>query len=152
MAAASAWLWSPVVLMAALCGCPHRATAQLPLPAGESLHPIPFGGSSASRIIVHVPESTGAPLPVVLFLHGWYGDGAEICRYANVAALAASRGFIGVCANGDRAIVSDLASVFLPHRTLPPPSPMQTPTNRLLLFARSSLYCAAAGQCERVIC
>ena len=63
-------------MLLALSGCSRGHQPETPLPAGTTVHTMPFGGLDRTYR-VHRPAGLTAPAPLVVMLHGAFGDGQQ---------------------------------------------------------------------------
>jgi polyhydroxybutyrate depolymerase len=86
-------------MLVALCGCsrPHQADPRLP--DGTTVHTMTFGGLERSYR-VHRPAGLRAAAPVVVMLHGGFGDGEQAENSYGWDQLADSTKFVTAYPNG----------------------------------------------------
>jgi polyhydroxybutyrate depolymerase len=63
-------------MLLALSGCSRAHHAETPLPTGTTVHTMAFGGLDRSYR-VHRPAGLTGPAPLVVMLHGAFGDGQQ---------------------------------------------------------------------------
>lgn len=77
-------------------------SAQTSLPIGQSTHVVTSVGGRSSVVTVTVPEAAlETPVPLVLGLHGWFGNGPSFCSQNDMLTKSELLRFIGVCVTGD---------------------------------------------------
>ena len=79
----------------AVQGRPGDAAAACGLPAGRTVRvSVAVAGQATRSALVHLPRTRGVhPLPLIVALHGAYGDGAFMERYSGLSRLADRAGF-----------------------------------------------------------
>lgn len=80
-------------VLLALAGCSRAHRTQPPLPDGTTVHTMPFGGVDRTYRI-HKPAGLTAPAPLVIMLHGGFGDGEQAENSYGWDELADSAKFI----------------------------------------------------------
>jgi len=80
-------------LLLALTGCSGVHRTETPLPDGTTVHTMPFGGLDRTYRI-HKPTGLVAPAPLVVMLHGAFGDGEQAENSYGWDQLADSTKFV----------------------------------------------------------
>lgn len=80
-------------VLLALSGCSGAHRAETKLPDGTTVHTMGFGGSDRSYR-VHKPAGLAAPAPLVVMLHGAFGDGEQAENSYGWDQLADSARFV----------------------------------------------------------
>lgn len=80
-----------------MLGCASSAP-NMPTSSWEIDHVVHDGHRRAFAVVA--PRATGAPLPVVVVLHGVWASGRSIARWSGFDRLAVERGFVAVFPNG----------------------------------------------------
>ena len=86
-------------VLLALSGCFAAHRAQTGFPDGTSVHTMAFGGLDRSYR-VHKPPGLAGPAPLVVMLHGAFGDGEQAENDYGWDALADSAKFVVAYPNG----------------------------------------------------
>jgi polyhydroxybutyrate depolymerase len=86
-------------VLLALSGCFGAHRAQTGFPDGTSVHTMAFGGLDRSYR-VHKPPGLAGPAPLVVMLHGAFGDGEQAENDYGWDALADSAKFVVAYPNG----------------------------------------------------
>jgi polyhydroxybutyrate depolymerase len=82
-----------LVVLLALSGCSGKHRTETPLPDGTTAHTMAFGGIDRSYRI-HKPVGLAAPAPLVVMLHGAFGDGEQAENSYGWDQLADSTKFV----------------------------------------------------------
>ena len=80
-------------VLLALSGCSGKHRTETPLPDGTTAHTMAFGGIDRSYRI-HKPVGLAAPAPLVVMLHGAFGDGEQAENSYGWDQLADSTKFV----------------------------------------------------------
>ena len=80
-------------MVLALSGCARAHHTETPLPVGTTVHSMAFGGLERSYR-VHIPAGLTAPAPLVVMLHGAFGDGQQAENSYGWDQLADSAKFV----------------------------------------------------------
>ena len=111
-------------LLLALSGCSGGHRAEAPLPDGTSVHTMAFGGLDRTYRI-HKPTALPAAAPLVVMLHGAFGDGQQAENSYGWDQLADSAKFVvaypdgvgqtwnahGCCGKAERQNVDDVGFI-----------------------------------------
>ena len=111
-------------LLLALSGCSGTHRAETPLPDGTSVHTMTFGGQDRTYRI-HKPTALPATAPLVVMLHGAFGDGQQAENSYGWDQLADSAKFVvaypdgvgqtwnahGCCGKAERENVDDVGFI-----------------------------------------
>ena len=102
--------WLSILLLLTLTSCTMRGQSEISAPPpGDYERSIDHGGRQRSYL-AHLPPqaSDGAPLPVVLNLHGGGGNGEDHKEHTGMDQLADTEGFIAIYPNGTGRIKNSL--------------------------------------------
>jgi len=80
-------------MVLALSGCSPAHHTETPLPVGTTVHSMAFGGLDRTYR-VHIPAGLTAPAPLVVMLHGAFGDGQQAENSYGWDQLADSAKFV----------------------------------------------------------
>jgi polyhydroxybutyrate depolymerase len=108
----------------ALSGCSGAHRTQTPLPDGTTVHTMPFGGLDRTYRI-HKPAGLAAAAPLVVMLHGAFGDAEQAENSYGWDALADSAKFVvaypdgigqtwnahGCCGKAERENIDDVGFI-----------------------------------------
>jgi len=111
-------------VLLALSGCPAAHRTQTLLPDGTTVHTMPFGGLDRSYRI-HKPAGLAAAPPLVVMLHGAFGDAEQAENSYGWDALADSAKFVvaypdgigqtwnahGCCGKAERENIDDVGFI-----------------------------------------
>jgi polyhydroxybutyrate depolymerase len=111
-------------VLLALSGCSGAHRTQTPLPDGTTVHTMPFGGLDRSYRI-HKPAGLPAAAPLVVMLHGAFGDAEQAENSYGWDALADSAKFVvaypdgiaqtwnahGCCGKAERENIDDVGFI-----------------------------------------